>query len=92
VTQDCLLFCKENRQLTGAEKGEGVGIPLHDGVGMKSVVTISASLKQLLVSPRLKSSRVYLMIYLTQIFWSTIIRVQAINYKCHLIIEDLPYQ
>jgi hypothetical protein len=92
VTQHCLLFCKENHQLTGVDKGEGEGILLHDGEGMKSVVTISASLKQLLVSPRLKSSTVYLMIYPTQIFFSTIIRVQGKNYKCHLIIEDLPYQ
>jgi hypothetical protein len=63
-----LRFCKENRQLTGAERGEGQGIPLHDGEGMKSCVTISASLKQLLVSPRLKSSTVYLTIYPIQIF------------------------
>jgi hypothetical protein len=51
VTQDYLLFCKENRQLIGAERGEGDGIPLHDSEGMKSGVTISASLKQLFVSP-----------------------------------------
>jgi len=88
VTQDCLLFCKENRQLTGGEGGEGQGIPLLDGEGMKFCVTISASLKQLLVSPRLKSSTVYLMIYPTQIFWNTIISVQGINYKCHLMTED----
>ena len=92
VNQDCLRFCKENGQLTGVDRGEGQGITLHDGEGMKSCVTISASLKQSLVSPRLKSSTVYLMIYPTQIFWNTIISVHGINYKCHLITEDLPYQ
>jgi len=38
VTQACSLFCKENRQLTGGERWEGQGIPLHDGEGMKSCV------------------------------------------------------
>jgi len=68
VTQDCLRLCKENRQLNGVDRREGQGITLHDGEGMKSCVTISASLKQLFTSPQLKSCTVYLIIYPTQIF------------------------
>jgi len=62
------MVLQGEQQLPGVEREEGQGIPLHDDEGMKSCVTISASLKQLFVSPRLKSSTVYLMIYPTQIF------------------------